>query len=81
MARELGMNPKKVGGLANHEQEPWKAPLPELIQRLCEERFGKPHPDKVMSIEERVAEISAKKAAREAKRAAKRTHSAVSHHA
>jgi hypothetical protein len=22
MARELGLNPKKLGGLANHEQEP-----------------------------------------------------------
>lgn len=28
MARELGMNPKRLGGLANHKQEPWKAPLP-----------------------------------------------------
>ena len=26
MARELGMNPKKFGKLANHKQEPWKAP-------------------------------------------------------
>ncbi len=24
MARELGMNPKKLGKLANHRQEPWK---------------------------------------------------------
>ena len=30
MARELGMNPKKLGKLANHKQEPWKLPLPEL---------------------------------------------------
>ena len=28
MARELGMNPKKLGKLDNHRQEPWKAPLP-----------------------------------------------------
>ena len=26
MARELGMNPRKLGKLANHDQEPWKAP-------------------------------------------------------
>jgi hypothetical protein len=26
MARELGMNPKKLGGLDNHRQQPWKAP-------------------------------------------------------
>src|SRR5215471_10593474 len=29
MARELGMNPKKLGKLANDRQEPWKAPLPQ----------------------------------------------------
>jgi hypothetical protein len=27
MARELGLNPKKFGGLANHRQEPWKPSL------------------------------------------------------
>jgi hypothetical protein len=30
MVRELGLNPKKFGGLANTRQEPWKAPLPEF---------------------------------------------------
>ena len=34
MARALGMNPKKFGKLANHLQQPWKAPLPEFITRL-----------------------------------------------
>lgn len=34
MARALGLNPKKLGNLDNHEQEPWK-PLPEFIERLC----------------------------------------------
>ena len=34
MARELGMNPKKFGGLANTTQEPWKGPLPEFIEEL-----------------------------------------------
>jgi hypothetical protein len=28
MARELGLNPGKLGKLSNHRQEPWKAPLP-----------------------------------------------------
>jgi len=32
MARELGLNPKKCGGLANHRQEPWKPALPMYIQ-------------------------------------------------
>jgi hypothetical protein len=72
MARELGMNSKKLGGLANHKQEPWKAPLPEFIEQLYEERFGRKRPTKVLSIEERAAEISAGKAARKAERAAQR---------
>jgi len=33
MARELGMNPKKFGGLANHDQESWKSPLPQFNYR------------------------------------------------
>ena len=41
MARELGMNPKKLGGLANHKQEPWKVPLPQFIEELYESRFRK----------------------------------------
>ena len=28
MARELGLNPDKLGKIDNHRQEPWKAPLP-----------------------------------------------------
>src|SRR3984893_13553413 len=31
MARELGMNPRKLGSLADGGQEPWKLPLPEFI--------------------------------------------------
>ena len=34
MARELGMNPTKLAGLANHKQEQWKAPLPVIIEEL-----------------------------------------------
>src|ERR1700722_5595023 len=40
MARELGMNPKKLGKLDNHDQEPWKLPLPEFIRKLYSKRFG-----------------------------------------
>ena len=38
MARELGMNPKKFGGMANHKQERWKA---QFIEELHERRFRK----------------------------------------
>jgi hypothetical protein len=47
MARELGMNPKKFGGLANHEQEPWKAPLPIFIEDIYYKRFKKEKPDTI----------------------------------
>lgn len=44
MARELGMNPKKFGSLANHKQEPWKAPLPDFIEDIYFKRFKKDRP-------------------------------------
>jgi hypothetical protein len=64
MARELGMNPKTLGKIDNHDQEQWKAPLPEFIERLYFKRFGKQRPDLVTSIEERVQAQLAKKDAR-----------------
>ena len=45
MAKELGMNPKKFGSLANHKQEPWKAPLPDFIEECHFKRFGKQQTD------------------------------------
>jgi hypothetical protein len=39
MARELGVNPKKLVKLDNDDQEPWKLPLPAFIEiRLTGER-------------------------------------------
>jgi hypothetical protein len=61
MARELGMNPKKLGKLNNHDQEPWKVPLPEFIGRLYFKRFGKVRPDAVRSVEEMATAKQAKK--------------------
>jgi hypothetical protein len=72
MARELGMNPRKLGKNANHHQEPWKAPLPQFIEFLYFRSFGKERPEVVMSVEERAQAVQAKKAARkEAKRRAR----------
>lgn len=56
MARELGLNPKKFGGLANERQEPWKRPLGEFIEHIYFKRFGRAQPDHVASIEQQVAE-------------------------
>jgi len=68
MARELGLNPRKLGKLDNHDQEPWKLPLPLFIERLYLRRFGKARPELVMSLEERAHVLDARKAV---KRAAK----------
>jgi len=51
MARELGLNPKKFGGLANNKQEPWKLPLPEFIEELYFKRFKRKQPDVVKILE------------------------------
>ena len=61
MARELGMNPKKFGSLANHHQEPWKLPLPQFIEQCYEKRFKKESPDDIRSIEVKIAEKAKKK--------------------
>src|SRR5580700_8142579 len=73
MARELGMNPKKLGGLDNHCQEPWKQPLPDFIASLYAKRFGKDAPEVVRSIEDTAAMELAKKQARKAAKTAART--------
>lgn len=70
MARELGMNPKKLGKLGNHRQEIWKAPLPEYIEGLYRKRFGRERPEKVLSIEERDRLQRRKKEARKRAKAA-----------
>ena len=74
MARELRMNPKKLGKLANHDQEPWKLPLPEFIKTRYFKRFGKGRPDVVRSIEATVAAREAKKQARKVAREGARLH-------
>ena len=72
MARELGLNPKKLGSLANADQEPWKAPLPIFIEQLYLRRFGKERPDQVLSIAERAREIERKKQQKRQRKLARR---------
>ncbi len=52
MARELGLNPRKLGKLDNHKQEPWKAPLPEFIEHCYWKHFKKERPEVVRTIED-----------------------------
>ena len=74
MARELGMNPSKLGKLDNHDQEPWKLPLRQYIEHLYFKRFGRERPEVVCSVEEKVRLDEGKKARRrEAKMATRQT--------
>jgi hypothetical protein len=68
MARELGLNPKKLGQKANYHQEPWKAPLPEFIEQLYVKRFGKKRPGHIRSIEQIVGVKKRKQAERKVRR-------------
>lgn len=77
MARELGLNPRKFGKIANHRQEPWKAPLPQFIEAIYLKRFGKIAPDKVLSIEETAREQQLKEAARKERKRQAREAKAV----
>ena len=71
MARELALNPKKLGKLANEDQEPWKMPLPQFIEHLYRKRFRRDFPEVMMSIEEKVEIEGRKKLARREKKLVK----------
>lgn len=62
MAREMGLNPKKLGKMDNDDQEPWKMPLKQYIEHLYFENFHKERPDVVLSIEEQVRAKEERKA-------------------
>jgi fructose-1,6-bisphosphatase len=68
MARELGLNPKKFGSLANTKQESWKLPLPEYIEELYFKHFKKNRPENVRSIEQIVRDYHRKKQERKIRR-------------
>jgi len=73
MARELGLNPKKFGSLANTKQEPWKLPLPEYIEELYFKHFKKNRPDNVRSIEQIVKDYRRKKQEKKIRRIEEKT--------
>ena len=73
MARELGLNPRRLGSIDNHDQERWKAPLPEFIEHLYLKRFGRERPEVVVSLEQRAQQVQQKKTDRKAAKAAPNT--------
>jgi hypothetical protein len=61
MARELGLNPDKLGKIDNHKQESWKSPLPQFIEEIYFKRFKRTEPAVVKSIREQVVGEKTKK--------------------
>lgn len=77
MARELNLNPKKFGSLNNHDQESWKAPLPQFIESIYFKRFKREAPIEVTIIEEKIKNDKLK-AEKKKKEKAKRRAAAAS---
>lgn len=77
MARELGLNPDKLGKIDNHKQETWKTPLPQFIEEIYFKRFRKTAPDAVKSIKEQIADEKLKKERQKKAKAQKRKEKAV----
>lgn len=61
MARELGLNPDKLGKIDNHKQETWKAPLPQFIEEIYYKRFKRETPETVKPLKQIMAEQEKKK--------------------
>ena len=61
MARELGLNPDKLGKIDNHKQEQWKAPLKEFIEDIYLKQFKKSEPDNIRSLNQILQDAKRKK--------------------
>ena len=72
MARELGLNPDKLGKIDNHKQETWKSPLPQFIEEIYFKRFKKTEPAVVKSIKELIEDEKIKKERQKKAKAEKR---------
>ena len=61
MARELGLNPDKLGKIDNHKQEPWKTSLPQFIENIYFKRFRREEPETVKPLKQIMKEMEVKK--------------------
>jgi hypothetical protein len=77
MARELGLNPKKFGSLANEGREPWKAPLREFIANSYRKSFGREAPPRILSLEEVIAADQERRERKQAKKQALRAENTI----
>ena len=78
MARELGLNPDKLGKIDNHRQESWKAPLPQFIESIYFKRFKREEPETVKPLKQIMAEMEAKKKLQTEKKEERRKQRALS---
>lgn len=78
MARELGLNPDKLGKIDNHRQEPWKAPLPQFIEHIYFKRFKREEPETVKPLTQILKEMETKKKLQKEKKEERRKQRALS---
>lgn len=78
MARELGLNPDKLGKIDNHQQEVWKTPLPQFIEDIYFKRFKREEPETVKPLKQIMAEMEVKKKQQKAKKEERRKQRALS---
>ena len=71
MARELGMNPKKLSRLVQTTGQQWKASLPEFIAHCYEKSNGRGTPETIRSLEEIIKDNSKRKEAKRERKALK----------
>lgn len=78
MARELGLNPDKLGKIDNHKQEPWKAPLPQFIEHIYFKRFKREEPETVKPLKQILKEMETNKKLQKEKKEERRKQRALS---
>ena len=78
MARELGLNPDKLGKIDNHQQEAWKAPLPQFIEHIYFKRFKREEPETVKPLKQILKEMETKMKLQKAKKEERRKQRALS---
>lgn len=77
MARELGLNPDKLGKIDNHKQEPWKAPLPQFIEEIYFKRFKREEPETVKPLKLIMVEMEVRKKQQKTKKEERRKQRAI----
>ena len=61
MARELGLNPDKLGKIDNHQNEGWKVPIAQFIEDIYLKQFKKSEPDTIRSLDQILKDTQRKK--------------------